>query len=438
MNIIKLAIITGLIFPIALSAQKEETKVEKDFNTWSLEVNVGMNNAIKPFTSGYSASNESKFFSTSINHFDIGVRYMLTPKFGLKLDLANDKIENASGGSSLHFETQQYRLGLQGIMNVGRLMGFDDFTHTLGLLIHAGVQVSTLTPKTGINKDVTERDGGILFGITPQVKLSNHLALTADFTYISNVRQHLAWDGNNSAQSNNLNGQMYTTSLGLTYSFGKKENHADWFVPVKNEDKVAEILKQMDAVKELMNDSDRDGVVDHLDVQNNTPTGVAVDSKGRFLDVNNNGTPDELESNIIADQKVEMNNANNPNNANNNNSTINVLKELVEKGYVNIFFDVNQENPNSGSTNSIFQIIEYVKTNPENKIILSGYADVRGDEKSNKDLSKRRAENIRKLLIDSGINATRIVINPQGVDKDLPNSKTGLDLARRVSIQISK
>jgi len=438
MNIIKLAIITGLIFPIALSAQKEETKVEKDFNTWSLEVNVGMNNAIKPFTSGYSASNESKFFSTSINHFDIGVRYMLTPKFGFKLDLANDKIENASGGSSLPFETQQYRLGLQGIMNVGRLMGFDDFTHTLGLLIHAGVQVSTLTPKTGINKDVTERDGGILFGITPQVKLSNHLALTADFTYISNVRQHLAWDGNNSAQSNNLNGQMYTTSLGLTYSFGKKENHADWFVPVKNEDKVAEILKQMDAVKELMNDSDRDGVVDHLDVQNNTPTGVAVDSKGRFLDVNNNGTPDELESNIIADQKVEMNNANNPNNANNNNSTINVLKELVEKGYVNIFFDVNQENPNSGSTNSIFQIIEYVKTNPENKIILSGYADVRGDEKSNKDLSKRRAENIRKLLIDSGINATRIVINPQGVDKDLPNSKTGLDLARRVSIQISK
>ena len=438
MNIIKLAIISGLIFPIALSAQKKETKVVKDFNTWSLEVNAGMNNAIKPFTAGYSASNESKFFSTTINHFDLGVRYMLTPKFGFKLDLANDKIENASGSNSLPFETQQYRLGLQGIMNVGRLMGFDDFTHTLGLLIHAGVQVSTLTPKIGINKDVTEKDGGILFGITPQVKLSNHLALTADFTYISNVRQHLAWDGNNSAQSNNLNGQMYTTSLGLTYSFGKKENHADWVVPVKNEDKVADILKQMDAVKELMNDSDRDGVVDHIDIQNNTPAGVAVDSKGRFLDVNNNGTPDEMESNIIADQKVEMNNSNNSNNANNNNSTINVLKELVEKGYVNIFFDVNQEDPNSGSTNSLFQIIEYVKTNPENKIILSGYADVRGDEKSNKDLSKRRAENVRKLLIASRINADRIVINPQGVDKDLPNSKTGLDLARRVSIQINK
>jgi OOP family OmpA-OmpF porin len=421
-----------LITLVTISAQEKEEKDEKGFNRWSFELNAGMNNAIKPFTAGYSVSNESKFFSIPVNHFDLGVRYMLTPKFGLKLDLANNKIENANGSSSLPFETQQYRLGLQGVVNAGRLMGFDDFTHTIGLLIHAGVHVSTLTPKTGINKDVTEKNGGILFGITPQVKLSNHLALTADFTYISNVRQHLAWDGNNSDQSYNLNGHIYTTSLGLTYSFGKKENHADWVVPVNNEDKVAEILKQMDAVKELMNDSDRDGVVDHLDVQNNTPAGVVVDSKGRYLDVNNNGTPDEMESIKRVGQKVELENTNN------NNSTINDLKELVEKGYVNIFFDVNQEYPNSGSTNSIFQIIEYVKTNPESKIILSGFTDVRGDKKSNIDLSKRRAENVRKLLIDSGINAARIVINPQGIDKNLPNSKTGLDLARRVSIQINK
>ena len=431
MNIIKLAICSGILIPIALSAQKKETKV-KDFNTWSLEVNAGMNIAIKPFTAGYSASNESKFFSIPVNHFDLGVRYMLTSKFGLKLDLANDKISNASGSSFLPFETQQYRLGLQGVINAGRLMGFDEFTRTLGLLIHAGVQVSTLTPKIGINKDVTEKNGGIMFGITPQVKLSNHLALTADFTVLSNVRQHFAWDGSNSAQSNNLIGQMYTTSLGLTYFFGKKENHADWFVPVKNEDKVAEILKQMDAIKELMTDTDLDGVVDHLDLQNNTPAGVAVDSKGRFLGANNNGTPNDMGSNIKVDQKVEFNNTNN------NNSTINILKELVEKGCVNIFFDVNQENPNSGSTNSLFLIIEYIKTNPESKIILSGFADVRGDEKSNKNLSKRRAENVRKLLIDSQINADRIAINPQGVDKDLPNSKTGFDLARRVSIQINK
>ena len=328
MNIIKLAIFTGLLFPIVLSAQEKEKKELNDFNTWSLEVNAGMNNALTPFGDGYSASSESKLFgSPSINHFDLGVRYMVTSKFGLKLDLANDKVTNASGSSSREFETQQYRVGLQGVINAGRLMGFDEFTKTIGLLIHAGVQVSTLTPKTGFNKDKTEKNGGIMFGITPQVKLSNHLALTADFTVLSNVRQHYAWDGSTSAQSNNLNGQMYNTSLGLTYFFGKKENHADWIAPVNTTEKLTEVSKRMDAVEELMNDTDRDGVVDHLDAQNNTPTGVTVDNRGRFIDVNNNGTPDEMEPNKGVAQGSGTTNAN----ANSNNSNLEVLKELVEK-----------------------------------------------------------------------------------------------------------
>ena len=432
MKIIKLALCAGILFPLALAAQEKEEKGLNTFNTWSVEINAGMNNAIAPFGDNYSASNENKYWNTSINHFDLGLRYMLTSKFGIKLDVANDKISNASGSSSLPFETQQYRLGLQGVINAGKLMGFDEFTKTIGLLIHGGVQASLLTPKTGVNKDVTEKNGGIMLGITPQVKLSKNLALTIDFTVLSNVRQHFAWDGSNSAKSNNLNGQMYTTSFGITYSFGKHENHADWAVATNSNDKTAEINNRMIAVEQLMNDTDRDGIVDHLDTQNNTPTGVAVDSKGRFIDANKNGTPDEMESNKGV---VEVNDKGN-NNENGSNSGINVLKGLVENGYVNVYFDVNQDVPNAGSTNSVFQIIEYLKAYPQSKITLSGFADVRGDEKSNQDLSKRRAENVRKLVIDSGIDASRINSSPQGVDKNSPTSKTGFELARRVSVHL--
>ena len=432
MKIIKLALCAGILFPLALAAQNKEEIELKQFNSWSVEINAGMNNAIAPFGEGYSASNESKFWTPRINHFDLGVRYMLTSKFGIKLDLANDKISNAEGSSSLPFETQQYRVGLQGVINAGSLMGFDEFTKTIGLLIHAGVQASLLTPKTGFNKDVTEKNGGILFGVTPQVKLSNNLALTVDFTVISNQRQHFAWDGSTSAQSNNLNGQMYNTSLGLTYSFGKHETHADWVAPINTAEKVAEINKRMDTVEQLMNDTDRDGIVDHLDKQNNTPTGVAVDSKGRFIDANNNGTPDEMEPN----KGVTQANDNGKNNGNGSNADNNVLKSLIENGYVNVYFDVNQDVPNAGSTNSVFQIIEYLKAYPQSKITLSGFADVRGDEKSNQDLSKRRAENVRQLVIDSGIDASRINSSPQGVDKNTPASKTGFDLSRRVSVHL--
>lgn len=435
MNIIKLAIFTGLLFPLALSAQEKDTKSSKQFNAWSLELNVGKNIALAPFGDGYSASNENKLLGNiSVNHFDIGVRYMLTSKFGMKLDFANDKISNASGSLSLPYESQQYRIGLQGVINAGNLMGFDEFTKTIGLLIHGGIQASLFTPKTGVNKNITEKNGGIMLGVTPQVKLTNNLAFTLDFTVLSNLRQHFAWDGSTSAQANNLNGQMYTTSLGITYSFGKHENHADWVVPSNNNDKVAEINKRVDAVEKLMNDTDRDGIVDHLDVQNNTPTGVTVDSKGRFIDENKNGTPDEMEPN----KGITATNDKGINNGNGNNLEINVLKDLVENGYVNVYFDVNQDVPNAGSTNSVFQIIEYLKLYPQSKINLSGFADVRGDENSNKDLSKRRAENVRKLLIDSGINNNRITCSPEGVDKNSPASKSGFDLSRRVSLQVIK
>ena len=213
MNIIKLAVFSGLLFTMTLSAQVNETK-------WSVEVNTGMNNAIAPFSDGYSASDERKFFNPKINHFDVGVRYMLTSRFGFKLDFANDKISNSSGSGSLPFETQQYRLGLQGVINAGEILAFDEFTSTIGLLIHGGAQVSTLTPKTGVNKDQAEKNGGIMFGITPQVKLFSKLALTLDFTVITNLRQNFAWDGTSSAKSNSMNGQMYNSSIGLTYFFG--------------------------------------------------------------------------------------------------------------------------------------------------------------------------------------------------------------------------
>lgn len=428
MNIIKLAIFTGLLFPLALSAQEKDTKSSKQFNAWSLELNVGKNIALAPFGDGYSASNENKLLGNiSVNHFDIGVRYMLTSKFGMKLDFANDKISNASGSLSLPYESQQYRIGLQGVINAGNLMGFDEFTKTIGLLIHGGIQASLFTPKTGVNKNITEKKGGIMLGVTPQVKLTNNLAFTLDFTVLSNLRQHFAWDGSTSAQANNLNGQMYTTSLGITYSFGKHENHADWVVPSNNNDKVAEINKRVDAVEKLMNDTDRDGIVDHLDTENNTPTGVAVDSKGRFLDVNKNGTPDEMEprSEGTTNPKSEAV------------ATGELLKTLVDQGMYTVFFDLNQDTPNTASINSISNIIKFLQAYPDTKVKFTGYTDQSGNEQKNSELSKRRVQNMFDLLVKAGVQANRMSIEGVGVDKSNPySSKTSYDLARRVTIKI--
>ena len=426
----KNTIITSVAFLITIvssTAQEKTEKVEKQFNRWSVEVNAGANKAIKPFATGYSSSNEAKFLNFSkINHFDLGLRYMVTSKFGLKFDLASDQIANQKGSNSLPFEVQQYRLGLQGVVNAGRIMGFEEFSKSIGVLVHAGLQISRVTPQMGINYGLSENNGGIIFGITPQIRITDKFVFTADFTILSNVRQHLNWDGSNSDQSNNLAGQMYNTSLGLTYYFGKKEKHADWFVPIIEATPDPEITKRLDAMDALMNDTDRDGIVDHLDIENNTPNGVSVDSKGRFIDVNKNGTPDELEPKS-KDGK----------DGNTSIAQSDAIKSLIDQGFVNVFFDVNKDEPNTGSMNNIYYIIKFLKSYPKTKATLSGYTDLNGTESENINLSQRRAQNLYNVIIANGVDANRVSILGNGVDKDYStDSTTGLGLARRVSISL--
>lgn len=99
------------------SISKDENLKEKGlYNRWSVELNAGQNKAIRPYSTGYYSSDPTNYFNFSgVDHFDLGVRYMFSNLFGLKLDGAYDLIESQSGSGSLPFETHQYRLGLQGL-----------------------------------------------------------------------------------------------------------------------------------------------------------------------------------------------------------------------------------------------------------------------------------------------------------------------------------
>ena len=104
-----------------------------------------------------------------------------------------------------------------------------------------------------------------------------------------------------------------------------------------------------------------------------------------------------------------------------------------------MFFDVNEDIPNKGSENNIHLLSQYLKNYPDAKIKLTGFADVRGGEQHNMDLSKRRAIKLKNFLASTGVNENRMTISAEGVDTTYPSSsKTGLDLARRVSVQLMK
>jgi OOP family OmpA-OmpF porin len=215
-----------------ISSQEIITNESKnEYNKWSVEVNIGNNKPIKPFTPKYYTSADNVFMKFPvINHFDIGVRHMFSTKFGLKLDAGSDIIENQNGTDSKPFHSQQNMASLQMVCNIGKLMGFEGFTNRFGLLGHFGIQVSQFNGKAVNGKKVTEYNGGIIFGLTPQVKLSDRLAVSGDFSFLTNTRQHVNWDGNYSILIGNLTGKINYFKLGLNYYLGKDEKHADWML----------------------------------------------------------------------------------------------------------------------------------------------------------------------------------------------------------------
>ena len=79
-----------------------------------------------------------------------------------------------------------------------------------------------------------------------------------------------------------------------------------------------------------------------------------------------------------------------------------------------IFFDLDKDTLKSGDTDRLDSNLKTLNDNPKLFILLGGHADERGSIKYNLDLSRRRAENIKKYLVAKGIDPARITIYAYG------------------------
>ncbi|MEK8179895.1 OmpA family protein [Flavobacterium buctense] len=399
------------------------------YNRWTIDVYAGQAKGIKPYADGFYSSDPTKSFGGfEVNSFGAAARYMLSPKFGFKLDLNYDKFTNQSGSGSLPFETYQYRLGFQGVVNAVRLFGLEESLGRFGLLLHGGLQVARMHSDV-VNKD--ELNGGLIVGFSPQFRISNSISVIADISLLNNFRQHLNWDGSYANSSENLSGQMIVTTLGLSYSFGREKIHGDWAIIQDKKDKeINELNNRIGEIETLMNDTDKDGVPDYLDVENNSLAGVAVDTKGRMVDKNNNGVPDELEKYV--DSSIINNNSNNVA------LSKNMIEQLINEGYIAAYFDKAVSQPNSASTDNIGFVLNYLRNNPSASVEISGYADEVGNSAKNEKLAANRAENVKAILVKAGINPSRLNAKGAGIDNSVDkDSEYARRLVRKAVFKIT-
>jgi OmpA-OmpF porin, OOP family len=425
------------------SQEKEAQDSLPTYNKWTIEATVGQGKGIRPYNEKFYSSKANSFFGgIQANSFSLAGRYMFSPVFGLRGRFGYDILSNQNGNESKEFKLQMLSFRPEGVINLSRLFDAQDLFGRFNILFHGGLDVSQVTSKTpnfvehDQNYGVSEYNGGVVFGIAPEFRIGKKMSVMLDVTMMKNFRQHFNWDGSYSNGENNLSGEYISAALGLTYSFGNDHLHGDW--AIIQDPKLEEINGLNDRINEmeaLMNDSDKDGVPDYLDQENNSLAGVAVDTRGRMVDLNKNGVPDELET-YFKNNGIMPNNSTITNN-NNSSTSSDEARNLINGGYVAAYFDVNKTKPTNVSSQGVDFVLTYLRKNPESKLTIYGHADELGSNTFNDKLSQARSQSIKEVLIKAGIDESRIIIQANGEDSSVdPKSPEARRLVRRTTFHV--
>src|SRR5690554_3320585 len=412
-----------LTFLVTFSITHAQEELNLDYNKWSLEIAGGFHKPTRPFANGYYTE------TPSFGQFSLGARYMFNDRFGLKLDFGYSTLKE--GNNSLPFQGNYYRSSLQGVANVGSLLRFEGWTNTIGLLAHAGGGYSMLSPQKPIELDKNDGMVNLIVGISPQIRLGNSVAFTTDVSLIGHVGQNHTWDGTQASTIRGFDGMLMNFSAGLTFYLGANKKHADWSTRKEMlNDILDDFENRISKIETDLIDSDQDGVPDYLDREPNTPSGVAVDTKGRAIDLNKNGIPDEMEAGLDARYLKKEEAA-----ALAGGTT--TVEDLLNKGYVNVYFQFNSDKPETYSLDAINYLVKYMKDHPSAKAELVGFSDEIGNVQYNQTLSEKRAKRVYDIFLATGVSADRLTYRGGGEDTSVDKSSSpARQLVRRVTFRL--
>jgi OOP family OmpA-OmpF porin len=103
-----------------------------------------------------------------------------------------------------------------------------------------------------------------------------------------------------------------------------------------------------------------------------------------------------------------------------------------------IYFDVDKDTIKKTSKKTLDESIAVLKEHDDVRLEISGHTDSDGNRDHNIDLSARRAEAVKKYLIDAGIAASRLTSRGAGPDEPVADNKTkaGKALNRRIEFKL--
>ena len=384
--------ILAVLFSVQVNSQS--------MNKSSIGFNIGGHDGMSK-TNHYTRLNQ-------LNHYELNYRYMMNNRFGLKFDAGFDNFQFVDD----HPATSALRFSIQPTFNLTDLLHMNNFTTRWGILLHMGAGYAAMWNKEvrGPNEILNLKEGSVdeilqgIIGLTPQFKLNERLSINGDIAFMGNIRQNYGFDFESAPiQGGGFSGYYATATIGFSYYIGKSKNNADWtysptFNPLVMQENLNRIIALETLAKEAeakLGDDDKDGVINAVDQEVNSPLGNKVDITGKTIIET---PPTDLNSFGIAD-----------------------IMFVKGSFYINpIYYRIMD------------RVVSYMAANPTKKISVSGHTDIDGSDEINNKISEVRVNNVVNYLIKKGADKNRLEITFKGKKQvKYPGNTSEVDAANR-------
>jgi OOP family OmpA-OmpF porin len=118
-----------------------------------------------------------------------------------------------------------------------------------------------------------------------------------------------------------------------------------------------------------------------------------------------------------------------------------LIDQLTKEGKIvthGINFDVDKATVKPQSMGTVAAVVKLLKDNPTLKLEIGGHTDADGDAAKNLALSQERADAVRKLLVEQGVDAARLAAKGYGATKPIDSNQTPEGKANNRRVEFSK
>ncbi len=241
------------------------------------------------------------------------------------------------------------------------------------------------------------------------------------------------------------------STFGINFRFGKNREEALWWSnPLKTPMNDIRNLKRINSGD--LEDADDDGVPDLQDLEPETPRGVVVDVKGRALDSDQDGVPDYIDKEPFSPKGNKTDEGGMATDRDRD-GVVDVYDQepdtregaqvdpkgveirgtggaglSLDNPLPMIHFDLGRSDVKQDFYPDLLRVSRLLKANPDVRMVIVGHTDAVGSEAANMDLSRRRAEEVRRILLGTfGVDEGRLGIEFRGSDELLVTNPSGAE-----------